>query len=201
MAQVKLLFKIKNREVMGQFAALFAKLLAATDTVSLNGDLGAGKTFFVSRLLAALGFEDEVQSPTFTLLREYFAPHEARIPIVYHFDAYRLETVENFQEAALDAYFNRALCLVEWGDLIKEILPPQTIELAFSYPQHLPEVDESTFVAPIDAEQELQAWEHIELSEEREVLLTIDTELATAGKAAYEALAAFCERLKAPAEI
>lgn len=207
MAQIKLLFHIKDKEVMAQFAALFALFLKADDTVSLTGDLGAGKTYFVARLLESLAFKDEVQSPTFTLLREYFASENKDIPLVYHFDAYRLETTANFQAAALDAYFKQALCLVEWGNLIADILPQDTLQLDFSYNNLLNTYDladkavdkdllvNNPFLTEGASTFDLSREELS--SEQRIVTLTVPATLQEERQGAFQALAAFSEQLKA----
>lgn len=96
-------------------------LLRPGDAVALTGQLGAGKTTFVQGLAAGLGFDGQVVSPTFTLVREY----RGRLPI-QHVDVYRLERVQDVLDLGLDeATAEGAVVLVEWGDVVAGLLPPE----------------------------------------------------------------------------
>lgn len=87
---------------------------------TLTGDLGVGKTVFTQGFAKGLGVEEPVNSPTFTIVQEY---HSGRMPF-YHFDVYRIADVEEMDEIGYEDYFyGEGVCLVEWADLIKEILP------------------------------------------------------------------------------
>ena len=86
----------------------------------LYGDLGVGKTVFTQGLAKGLGIDDAVQSPTFTIVREY---EEGRLPF-YHFDVYLIGDIEEMDEIGYEYYvYGEGVCLIEWADLIKEILP------------------------------------------------------------------------------
>lgn len=86
----------------------------------LIGDLGTGKTVFTKGLAKGLGIEEPVSSPTFTIVQEY---EGGRLPF-YHFDVYRIADVEEMEEIGYEDYFyGDGVCLVEWGNLIEEILP------------------------------------------------------------------------------
>ena len=88
----------------------------------LNGDLGVGKTVFTKGLAAGLGITEPVSSPTFTIVQVY---DEGRLPF-YHFDVYRIGDVEEMDEIGYEDYFyGEGVCLIEWADLIREILPEQ----------------------------------------------------------------------------
>ena len=88
---------------------------------TLNGDLGVGKTVFTQGFAAGLGITEPVSSPTFTIVQTY---DEGRIPF-YHFDVYRIGDVEEMEEIGFDEYiFGEGVCLIEWANLIEEILPP-----------------------------------------------------------------------------
>ena len=94
----------------------------------LNGDLGVGKTVFTKGLAAGLGITEPVSSPTFTIVQVY---DEGRLPF-YHFDVYRIGDVEEMEEIGFDEYiFGEGVCLIEWANLIEEILPPhyQTVRI------------------------------------------------------------------------
>ena len=88
--------------------------------LSLVGELGAGKTVFTQGLAKGLGIETPVNSPTFTILKVY---GEGRLPL-YHFDVYRLGDIEEMDEIGYEDYFyGDGVCLIEWANLIEEILP------------------------------------------------------------------------------
>jgi tRNA threonylcarbamoyladenosine biosynthesis protein TsaE len=98
-----------------------APLFRAGDALALTGELGAGKTTFVQGVAGGLGFEGHVVSPTFTLVREY----EGRMRI-HHVDVYRLERVQDVLDLALDeAASEGGVLLVEWGDALEGLLPPE----------------------------------------------------------------------------
>lgn len=96
--------------------------------LALVGDLGAGKTQFVKGLVRQIGSTAEVTSPTFTLVHEYGG---GRLP-VYHFDFYRLDSAEATLRLGLDEYlFGDGVCVIEWADRFRELLPAQTRWLSF----------------------------------------------------------------------
>ena len=90
--------------------------------ISLTGDLGVGKTVFTQGLAKGLGIEEPVNSPTFTIVQVY---EEGRLPL-YLFDVYRIGDIEEMDEIGYEDYFyGEGVCLIEWADLIREILPEQ----------------------------------------------------------------------------
>ena len=93
------------------------------DIYALLGDLGVGKTVFTKGLARGLGIEEHVSSPTFTIVQIY---EEGRLPL-YHFDVYRIGGPEEMDEIGYEDYFfGTGVCLVEWANLIEELMPPQT---------------------------------------------------------------------------
>ena len=87
---------------------------------TLTGDLGVGKTVFTQGFAAGLGVAGPVNSPTFTILQVY---EDGRLPF-YHFDVYRIADVEEMDEIGYeDCFYGDGVCLIEWADLIEEILP------------------------------------------------------------------------------
>ena len=93
---------------------------------TLTGDLGVGKTVFTQGVAAGLGITEPVNSPTFTIIQEYEA---GRLPF-YHFDVYRIGDLEEMEEIGYDDYFfGQGICLIEWAELIEEILPEKRIEV------------------------------------------------------------------------
>ena len=88
--------------------------------ITLTGDLGVGKTVFTQGLAKGLGIEEPVNSPTFTIVQVY---DEGRLPL-YHFDVYRIGDIEEMEEIGYeDCFYGEGLCLIEWANLIEEILP------------------------------------------------------------------------------
>lgn len=94
---------------------------------TLNGALGAGKTIFTKGMAAGLGIEEPVSSPTFTIVQEYSG---GRLPL-YHFDVYRIGEPEEMEEIGYDDYFfGEGVCLIEWAELIRELLPERVISVS-----------------------------------------------------------------------
>ncbi|MGN0377820.1 MAG: tRNA (adenosine(37)-N6)-threonylcarbamoyltransferase complex ATPase subunit type 1 TsaE [Suilimivivens sp.] len=90
------------------------------EVFTLIGDLGVGKTVFTKGLAAGLGITEPVNSPTFTILQIY---EEGRLPF-YHFDVYRIGDISEMDEIGYeDCFYGEGVCLIEWADLIEEILP------------------------------------------------------------------------------
>ena len=91
---------------------------------TLNGDLGTGKTVFTQGFASGLGITEPVNSPTFTILQVY---EEGRMPFC-HFDVYRIGDVEEMDEIGYeDCFYGEGVCLIEWAELIEEILPEKVI--------------------------------------------------------------------------
>ena len=87
---------------------------------TLNGDLGVGKTVLTQGFAKGLGITEAVNSPTFTIIQEYT---EGRLPF-YHFDVYRIGDIEEMEEIGYDDYFfGEGVCLIEWAELIEELIP------------------------------------------------------------------------------
>lgn len=92
----------------------------------LNGDLGVGKTVFTQGFAKGLGIEENVNSPTFTIIQVY---EEERIPL-YHFDVYRIGDPEEMYEIGYEEYFfGEGVCLIEWSKLIEELIPEEAINI------------------------------------------------------------------------
>lgn len=123
--------EIKSEAETVALGTKLAETLAPGSVVSLVGTLGAGKTRLVQAIVAALGSDDEVTSPTFVLVNEYLG---GRLP-VYHFDAYRLKDDDEFLELGAEEYFaglttgGLGLTFIEWGNRVTNCLPPETISL------------------------------------------------------------------------
>lgn len=93
---------------------------------TLIGDLGVGKTVFTQGVAAGIGITEPVNSPTFTILQIY---DEGSMPF-YHFDVYRIADLEEMDEIGCDDYFyGQGICLIEWADMIRDILPERYTEI------------------------------------------------------------------------
>lgn len=96
------------------------KSVKGGEVFTLNGDLGVGKTVFTQGFAKGLGIEDNVNSPTFTILQIY---EEGRLDL-YHFDVYRIGDISEMDEIGFDEYiYSDGVSLIEWAELIEEILP------------------------------------------------------------------------------
>lgn len=105
----------------------FAQNLKKGDVVVLTGDLGSGKTKFTEGVLSFFGLEDEISSPTFTIVNEYNKDELS----IFHFDVYRLEETDEFYAIGGEEYFDKGISLIEWGELIEEALPNKYIQILF----------------------------------------------------------------------
>lgn len=99
---------------------------AAGQIYCLDGDLGVGKTVFTQGFAAGLGIAGPVNSPTFTILKIY---EDGRLPL-YHFDVYRIGDVSEMDEIGYeDCFYGEGVCLIEWSQLIEELLPEEVIRI------------------------------------------------------------------------
>ena len=120
-------FISKNEDDTKKFAKKLASKLNKKDIIVLTGDLGSGKTKFVEGFLSYFSLENEISSPTFTIVNEY----QKNDINIYHFDVYRLEDSSEFLEIGGEEYFENGICLIEWGELIKDVLPKNYIHIIF----------------------------------------------------------------------
>ncbi len=112
-----MIYKSTSYDETRAIAAEFAKKLLPGDIITLDGDLGAGKTAFTGGLALGLGIDRHVTSPTFTIVNEY---HGGRIPL-YHFDVYRLTSMDDLYDIGWEDYANgTSVCVVEWADIIRD---------------------------------------------------------------------------------
>lgn len=111
-------FISNNEEETKAVGFSLASKLKDRDIVILSGDLGSGKTKFTEGFLSFFGLDDEISSPTFTIVNEYSKNNVN----IFHFDVYRLEDLDEFYAIGGPDYFDRGICLIEWGELIEPIL-------------------------------------------------------------------------------
>ena len=117
---------IPDKAALPAAAREFASLMDQSTIFAFNGAMGAGKTTFIMELLRALGVEDDLAgSPSFSLINEYRSDTTAEL--IYHFDLYRLESLEEAFDIGVEDYFDSgAVCLIEWPERISDILPLDT---------------------------------------------------------------------------
>lgn len=100
-----------------QIAKEYAKTLAAGDVVLLEGEMGAGKTVFVKGIAEALGIADEITSPTYAYMNDYYGK-------LYHYDCYRLKSGAQAEALGLcDYFYGKGICVIEWAENIADALP------------------------------------------------------------------------------
>lgn len=110
------------------FAQKIATKLNKNDIITLSGDLGAGKTKFTEGILKYFDLQQEISSPTFTIVNKY----EKNNIIIYHLDLYRLNNIEEFLNIGGEEYLNNGICIIEWAEIIQNILPKDHIRIEFS---------------------------------------------------------------------
>ncbi|MDE5422315.1 tRNA (adenosine(37)-N6)-threonylcarbamoyltransferase complex ATPase subunit type 1 TsaE [Ancylomarina sp. DW003] len=122
--------KIKSLEEINSVAKQFIELVGEHRVFAMYGAMGVGKTTFVKAVCEELGVEDTINSPTFAIVNEY---HTAKDKLVYHFDFYRIEDVQEAYDFGYEDYFySQAMCFIEWPERIETILPNDVVNLNFT---------------------------------------------------------------------
>ena len=104
-----------------------AQKLKKGDIIVLTGELGSGKTKLTEGILTYFGLQNEISSPTFTIVNEY----DTNKFKIFHFDVYRLSDVDEFYAIGGEEYFEQGVSIIEWGEMIKEALPEKFINITF----------------------------------------------------------------------
>ncbi len=123
------IFCSRNVHETKQIAYYISSKLKKTDIISLNGPLGSGKTAFMQGSAKYFNIEEQICSPTFTIVNEYVTKENLNI---YHFDVYRLEDENEFLDQIGTDYFSNGISFIEWGKIIQNILPKSTINIDIS---------------------------------------------------------------------
>ena len=119
--------KIKNLETIHESAIEFIKNIGDKKVFAFYGKMGAGKTTFTKAICEVLGVKDVITSPTFAIVNEYT---DGNGNPIYHFDFYRIKKLEEVYDMGYEDYFYSGnLCLLEWPELIEEILPDNAIKV------------------------------------------------------------------------
>ena len=127
--------RIENLENIREAARSFVNEIGDRRVFAFYGKMGAGKTTFIKAICEELGVEDVITSPTFAIINEYTAhspllhPHSS----VFHFDFYRIKKLEEVYDMGYEDYFySGALCLIEWPELIEEVLPDDAVKVTIT---------------------------------------------------------------------
>ncbi len=125
----KTTINVASLDRLPEAARQFAALMGDETVYAFYGDMGAGKTTFIAELCRALGVdEDLANSPSFSIVNEYRSDTTAEL--IYHFDLYRLESLEEAFDIGVEDYFDSgAVCLLEWPERIEDILPDDTVRV------------------------------------------------------------------------
>ena len=118
---------IKSLDTIHEAAKEFVKEMGEGKVFAFYGKMGAGKTTFIKALCEVLGVEDVITSPTFAIINEYT---DGKGDLIYHFDFYRIKKLEEVYDMGYEDYFYSGnLCLLEWPELIEDILPENVIKV------------------------------------------------------------------------
>lgn len=118
---------IESLESIDAAAKEFAQALGENRIVAFYGSMGAGKTTFISALCRYFGVEDDVCSPTFTIVNEYRA---ADGDSIFHFDFYRIDSLKEAVDIGFEEYlYSGSLCLIEWPEKVEQLLPEETMNV------------------------------------------------------------------------
>ena len=119
--------KIESLDTIGNAAQQFIDSIGDAQIIAFYGSMGAGKTTFIKALCQQLGVEDVITSPTFALVNEYT---DGQNNPIYHFDFYRIKKLKEVYDMGYEDYFYSGnLCLLEWPELIEEILPDDAVRV------------------------------------------------------------------------
>ncbi|MDR1129556.1 MAG: tRNA (adenosine(37)-N6)-threonylcarbamoyltransferase complex ATPase subunit type 1 TsaE, partial [Prevotellaceae bacterium] len=125
--QINIQSFVSGLEDIQSAAQKICKCLNDKQIVALYGNMGAGKTTLIKAICREAGIKDNVTSPTFSLVNEYRTPDNRTI---YHFDFYRINTVAEVFDFGYEEYFySGELCLIEWPEMIEELLPENTLRI------------------------------------------------------------------------
>lgn len=121
--------KINSLEQIEKAAHEFLEIMGNATVFTFVGEMGVGKTTFISALCRALGVDaDEANSPSFAIANEYRSATTAEL--IYHFDLYRLESLEEIMDIGFDDYLDSGvICLIEWPEKVMDILPDDTVKV------------------------------------------------------------------------
>lgn len=122
--------KIESLDKINDAAKAFIKTMGDRTIFAFRGEMGAGKTTFIKAVCEALGVDEVINSPTFAIVNEYGS---ANGELIYHFDFYRINSVEEAYDFGYEDYFySGSLCFIEWPERIESLLPNNTTNVHIS---------------------------------------------------------------------
>ena len=122
--------KLNTEEDTRAFGLEIAEALEPGDVVALIGDLGTGKTALTKYIAEGLGVTEEINSPTFTIVKEY---RSGRLPL-FHFDVYRLASGNEFMDIGAEDYLeDSGVSVIEWADIVADVLPEDALVISLEY--------------------------------------------------------------------
>ncbi|WP_321334772.1 tRNA (adenosine(37)-N6)-threonylcarbamoyltransferase complex ATPase subunit type 1 TsaE [uncultured Bacteroides sp.] len=125
---------IESLDHIHEAAKTFISAMGDNTVFALYGKMGAGKTTFIKAVCEELGVADVINSPTFAIVNEYRSEETAEL--IYHFDFYRINKLEEVYDMGYEDYFySGALCFIEWPELVEELLPGNTIKVTIEEQQ------------------------------------------------------------------
>ncbi len=126
--------QIKNLNEIREAARVFISQIGDRTVFAFYGKMGTGKTTFIKAVCEELGVDDVITSPTFAIVNEYtITHHPSSNPQIYHFDFYRIKKLEEVYDMGFEDYFySNCLCLIEWPELIEEVLPEDAVKVSIS---------------------------------------------------------------------
>ncbi len=129
-----MILSIKNIDELPNAVKQFIEAMDDRTVFAFRGEMGAGKTTFITELCRQLGVEDIANSPSFSIINEYRS--ETTAELIYHFDFYRIESEDEAFDLGTEDYFDSgALCFIEWPERIENLLPGDTVEVVISVNQ------------------------------------------------------------------
>lgn len=129
-----MILSIKNIDELPNAVKQFIEAMDDRTVFAFRGEMGAGKTTFITELCRQLGVEDIANSPSFSIINEYRS--ETTAELIYHFDFYRIDSEEEAFDLGTEDYFDSgALCFIEWPERIENLLPGDTVEVVISVKQ------------------------------------------------------------------
>ena len=121
---------LRNEQEVMEYGFRLGRNAAPGQVIALTGDLGAGKTTLTKAIAKGLGIGEVITSPTFTIVKEY---RSGRLPL-FHFDVYRIGDIDEMYELGYEEYFfGDGVCVVEWADLIEELIPEDALRISIAY--------------------------------------------------------------------
>ena len=121
---------LRSEQEVNEYGIRLGREARPGQVIALTGDLGAGKTTLTKAIAEGLGIREMITSPTFTIVKEY---RSGRLPL-FHFDVYRIGDLDEMYELGYEEYFfGEGVCVIEWADLIDELIPEDALRISIAY--------------------------------------------------------------------